>query len=89
MSLACRSSSSTSTMSLFCVKGLARSLAEPANDRTILPNAPAPGRPAGPAADYIPSPGAQRYMKRGPRSASMPRSTGIRFTCAGSPLAAE
>ena len=31
---------------LFCVKGLANSLAQPANDKTIQPNAPAPGRPA-------------------------------------------
>jgi len=31
---------------LFCVKGLARSVAQPANDKTIQPNAPAPGRPA-------------------------------------------
>jgi FkbM family methyltransferase len=31
---------------LFCVKGLARSVAQPANDKTILPNAPPPGRAA-------------------------------------------
>src|SRR5437899_2486900 len=40
-------------------------------------------------APYSPSPGAQRYMKRGPLAASTPRSTGSTFTCAGAPRAAE
>src|SRR5438552_4039038 len=42
-----------------------------------------------PRAPYSPSPGAQRYMKRGPLAASTPRSTGSTFTCAGAPRAAE
>jgi len=40
-------------------------------------------------APYSPSPGAHRYMKRGPLVASAPRSTGSRFTCTGAPRAAE
>jgi len=68
----------------------------PRRDRGALPAHRIPGHAGSvmsesglTSAPYSPSPGAHRYMKRGPLVASAPRSTGSTFTCAGRPRDAE